>query len=486
MEAIRNYLETMFLHLPNTPEVLRAKQELGQMMEDKYTELIGEGKSENEAVGTVISEFGNLNELADELGLSAYLLSQNPAAGIHREDATGQAQGQAYTQNTAHVGEETQANRSRTGSYANTDQRPRRILSMQEVKEYLHTHSRSAVVLALGIMLCILSPSISAMVDNGMQVWRELLGNICLFLFVGCGVGLILIAAEWKKSWKLLLKNENCSIDFASTKYVEDQREQYKSTHAILLVLGIILCIFSVLPTIIMEGIADMSKSAYVFFDRYDLGSFLLFLFVGVGVFLIVSTNAKMNAFDRLLHLNGADTVGGNYVPNQQKKSGLSGWAIALIAIAASIALIVCVIVPLILLGFFRYGVSVSSKDPIGTMEYEVESDLTSLDLDLDLLEVTITQSADAKTWKAVCECPSRLMPSFEEEDGTLYIKERGKKTWRGKTNRLTITGPADQSLAAIAIDVDLGAVHLNNVTAESLDIDSDMLHRQRRDQDRL
>ena len=45
MEAIRNYLETMFLNLPNTPEVYKAKNELWQMMEDKYTELKNEGNS---------------------------------------------------------------------------------------------------------------------------------------------------------------------------------------------------------------------------------------------------------------------------------------------------------------------------------------------------------------------------------------------------------------------------------------------------------
>ena len=67
METIRNYLETMFLNLPRTPEVMRAKLELGQMMEDKYNELIAEGKMDNEATGIVISEFGNLEELAEEL-----------------------------------------------------------------------------------------------------------------------------------------------------------------------------------------------------------------------------------------------------------------------------------------------------------------------------------------------------------------------------------------------------------------------------------
>ena len=73
MEAIRNYLETMFLNLPNTPEVYKAKNELWQMMEDKYTELKNEGKSENEAVGTVIAEFGNLDELAEDLGIRSRL-----------------------------------------------------------------------------------------------------------------------------------------------------------------------------------------------------------------------------------------------------------------------------------------------------------------------------------------------------------------------------------------------------------------------------
>ena len=47
-----------------------AKQELWGMMEDKYNELISEGLSENEAVGTVISEFGNLDELSKHSDLT--------------------------------------------------------------------------------------------------------------------------------------------------------------------------------------------------------------------------------------------------------------------------------------------------------------------------------------------------------------------------------------------------------------------------------
>ena len=70
METIKSYLEAMFAGMPDTPEVRKAKAELLEMMEDKYNELIAEGQSENTAVGTVISEFGNLEDLAEDLGLT--------------------------------------------------------------------------------------------------------------------------------------------------------------------------------------------------------------------------------------------------------------------------------------------------------------------------------------------------------------------------------------------------------------------------------
>jgi len=67
METIINYVETMFINLPETAELQQLKQDILLNMEDKYNELKAAGKSENEAVGTVISEFGNLDEILDEL-----------------------------------------------------------------------------------------------------------------------------------------------------------------------------------------------------------------------------------------------------------------------------------------------------------------------------------------------------------------------------------------------------------------------------------
>ena len=71
METIQVYLDNMFLNIADSEQVRRIKTELYDMMEDKYHELIVEGKPENEAVGIVISEFGNLEELKEELGLDS-------------------------------------------------------------------------------------------------------------------------------------------------------------------------------------------------------------------------------------------------------------------------------------------------------------------------------------------------------------------------------------------------------------------------------
>ena len=80
MNVITAYLETMFSAYPQTPRMLEAKAELHAMMEDAYTGYLAAGLSENEAVGRVITEFGNLDELAPQLGISAEIAPGSAAS----------------------------------------------------------------------------------------------------------------------------------------------------------------------------------------------------------------------------------------------------------------------------------------------------------------------------------------------------------------------------------------------------------------------
>ena len=69
MEIIRSYVESAFAAYASTPEMWNLKEEILSNMEEKYRELKKQGHSENEAIGTVISEFGNIDELVRELGI---------------------------------------------------------------------------------------------------------------------------------------------------------------------------------------------------------------------------------------------------------------------------------------------------------------------------------------------------------------------------------------------------------------------------------
>lgn len=77
MYIIREYLDSLFLAAPQTEAMVQAKEELLATMEDHYYELIESGKSENEALGAVISEFGSIDELLNEVAESEMMPGDN-------------------------------------------------------------------------------------------------------------------------------------------------------------------------------------------------------------------------------------------------------------------------------------------------------------------------------------------------------------------------------------------------------------------------
>ena len=272
MQAIRNYLETMFMNLPNTPEVLRAKEELWQMMEDKYTELKNEGKSENEAVGTVISEFGNLDELAEELGIHQFMELPEVVA-----------------------------------------EQPRRTITMEDTKQFLHDKARQAFQVAFGVLLCIVSP-VGIIISDAVHI-NELIGVLALFLCIAVAVGMFVFSGISIKKWDFL-KQEPCSLDFETTNYVHEKKDYNRGIFALFLVIGIGLCILSVIPVIIF-GEINLHLQAV---DLESMGAAFLLLFVAIGVFLIVYGSMIYGSFDELLKVNDVRTVGGNYVPEQKEQ----------------------------------------------------------------------------------------------------------------------------------------------------------------------
>lgn len=260
METIKNYLEAMFANLPNTPQVLRAKDELWQMMEDKYTELRENGRTENEAVGTVISEFGNLDEISDILGIKDDV-NENPFKEVTKK-----------------------------------------MISLDEVKVFLKDNSLKAVWVGLAVMLCIISVTFPMITDD-LNISPVL--NFGMFGCIAIAVGLFVFVGLSMKKWNYIKKGD-CAINYETAQYLINEEARQQSTTIMARVFGIVLCSMCWLP-------AAVINAAHLSLKGFASGGVFLFLMVGLGVFLLIYSGVQIKAIKRLKKLNSEDTVAGSY-----------------------------------------------------------------------------------------------------------------------------------------------------------------------------
>ncbi len=253
----------MFASLPNTTEVRKAKEELFGMMEDKYNELISEGKPENEAVGIVISEFGNLDEVAESIGIGQMV--------------------QDYT-------------------YDDRNQ-----VSLEEAEEYVQLYSQYRFRIGLGVMLVIFSPMCFIMTA---AVNMEIIGLAFFFGLIAVGVGIIIYSSMSMNRWKYL-DEQPCTIDYATANQLKMEKEANRADKALILTIGIALCIMSVVPVAVF---ASLFKSMIL---TEGIGPSLLFLFVGIGVMMIIYSGGRETAINKLLGVNDSKTVSGTYSKGQ-------------------------------------------------------------------------------------------------------------------------------------------------------------------------
>nr|MBQ8253309.1 hypothetical protein [Lachnospiraceae bacterium] len=256
METIRIYLENMFMHVKSTPEVEKAKAELYSMMEDKYQELKKEGRSENEAVGIVISEFGNLDELAAELGIEETVADSSEIEGVH--------------------------------------------VTLEEAKQYCKEQAKAGIRYGIASMLCVLCP-IMLILMGGLQEEYGFAdgivaagGLIPLLLIIACAVAIFIVTGISMSKYEKYEKEE-LFLDYATKQFVEAQREDGKLTFALQIAFGVFLCIIAVVPLIIvgsMELSSDMPAVLCVL---------VMLAIISVAVFFFVSAGTKSDAYHVLL-----------------------------------------------------------------------------------------------------------------------------------------------------------------------------------------
>lgn len=276
MDTIINYLETMFGNLPNTREVLKAKRELLQMMTDKYTELKAEGKTENEAVATVITEFGNINEIADDLGIDEVVNS--------------------------------------------TPNEVKRIVTLNEATDYVKDSGTAGIMCGAATALCITSLCGFIIFDDILPkrsfISAGVLGFLWMAIFITTAVALYIINGNRNAKWRFL-EREACSIEYGTAKELQKMYDMHKTMRAIYISGGVLCCILSVF----MSGFVDD------IIKKHDFGGAAFFLFVAIGTFLFIRCGFITKAYDTLLSVNDRKTISGSFVDGQDDVSQLTGKA---------------------------------------------------------------------------------------------------------------------------------------------------------------
>lgn len=423
MNAIRNYLDNMFRNLPNTEAVRRAKAELLQMMEDKYEELIAEGKTENEAVGIVISEFGNLDELADSLGIS-----------------------EAVTENPV-------------------EDKP--MLSMDRVKEYLSMNNTRAILTPLGIALCILSV-VSPILADILPVDINIIGAGGMFGIIATAVGLFIFSGIKNKEYAEV-RNKECSLSIEGAEYVRNERRGFKNSYGLMSSFGIGLCILSFLNPIILDKIP--------FIDS-NVGAAMMFVFVALGVFLITSANTRMNGYDRLLALNESGKMSEEFVPKADRKVNKAPIIICSIIAIAVVVISAGVRFMLPLMGIFikddiidTVATTYELSDGVNAV-VDAKGEVKSIKLDLNACAVNFEVKEGSGLMGIEYSGDKKLKPEITFENGKLVATQKIQKSFSFRSYNspnLTITIGTDVNLDSLEMNINAGDIKMKNVKGDYL-----------------
>lgn len=436
MDTIKEYIESLFKNLPQNEKVLNAKKELLQMMEDKYEELKSEGRSENEAIGTVISEFGNLEELAQELG----------------------------------IGEEVKGKEEKS-------KKP--MISLEAIKQYLADAKKRAMLLAVSTSLILLG--VSALVCDVDWKWEHT-GLCAFFVFLAFSIGIRKYLSYGFSKWKEI-DNEKFCIGASGKAFVKSQHDKKFGGLVSMKTLGTVLCVLCVIPL-------------FMFDDRYNLSG--LFWVLSGGVFLKKYVKHTEGFYDKFRRAEtGTEGVWFEGVENFQVDNDPTVRRVMIINDIMKTVLVVVVVVLVVIGGVKLYrtvqdgvrtifnidGINIEPKGLDHEVTYwgnsgdgitDLSSDFSNINIEGSVMTVSVKNgnSADLK----IRYNHRYLMPKVEVENDTLYISQLNKKNYLPKTAcEVELTLPDGKSYDDVSIKTSVGEINVCKFNFETGDFNANV-----------
>ena len=256
MDTIIGYLNNMFASLPRTEQMHKLKQELLGNMEEKYHELKSDGKSENEAVGIVISEFGNIDELVSELGIGA----------SHGEGLLPELP----------------------------------VLTELETEEFIAAKKRSGLLVGLGVGLCMMGVAllilITSLAENGFmgsvisEDAMSMIGMVCLFILLVPAIAMFIYSGMKMEKYKYI--QAGFSLSYHLQGDIQQKQSSFAATYMLSLIMGVSLCVLSPVAIFVASAFGE---------DASSYGVVVLLAVVAVAVFLFVYYGNIRGAYQMLL-----------------------------------------------------------------------------------------------------------------------------------------------------------------------------------------
>lgn len=184
---------------------------------------------------------------------------------------------------------------------ATEEQTPARKVSMEEANAYLAVTKRVGKWIALGVALCIASPIclilLAGQADAGRisEGFAVAIGMLVLLVMVAAAVALFISCGMKRRPYEYL-ETEIIETAYGVSGMLREKQESYRGTYVRRLVLGICLCILSVVPLMMAAMMHYTSANMMAI-----IGVGVLLLVVAVGVFLIIYAAMPWSAMQKLL-----------------------------------------------------------------------------------------------------------------------------------------------------------------------------------------
>ncbi|MCL2719041.1 MAG: permease prefix domain 1-containing protein [Lachnospiraceae bacterium] len=248
MDTIKTYLDNIFAAFPQNEKLWKLKNEMQADMIEKYQELKNEGKSEHEAVGSVIANFGSIEEIIGELGIEK------------NETIT-------------------------------SDERI--LISNEKAKEYLSEIKKSSIWIGAGVWLILIGVSITNFLSNNSFgfAWAKLdaFGALIFFSFIAVAVIFFIVNGIRMGKYEDYVA-KGVRLDFRTQTEITNQSERFNTRYTIHIAGGVAMILLGVGSFTIIDE-----------FRFENMATTIFLMIIGFAVFLFITAGMIKGAYDLLL-----------------------------------------------------------------------------------------------------------------------------------------------------------------------------------------